>query len=205
MTAENSSSKINWFELKYNHVGRWEKKIDSIMNPGTKITWLQYIAEMIICCRVQLLKDYKDIQRGPDWYKSISKAVRDLNQQASVICNYFPHIDDEPLVSVAFRNYFRKRRPLKIGTFRKVRFTEKDGRKVGNITQDEKDTVVGIQAELDRLIAQRNVFVDAAPKIIEEPKATSKVRFKTAGTSKKSSLEALIALEQEQIKKNTNG
>jgi hypothetical protein len=169
------------------------------MNPGSKITWPQYVAEMIIYLRTQILKDYKDIQRGPKWYASIPKPVRDLNQQASVVCNYFEHPTKEPLVAAAFRNYFRKVRPLKMGQYRKVRFTTKGGKQVSNITQDEKDIVTGITAELDRLTKQRNAFVSVAPK----PKSEDPIKFKTTqkAPAKGAGLASIMALE-EQLKKN---
>lgn len=191
---------INWFELPYSH--SWEKNVDSIMNPGSKVTWPQYVAEMVIYWRTQIIKDYKEIKRGPGWYKTIPKVVRDLNQQASVICNYFPHINDEPLVAVAFRNYFRRTHTLKIGQFRKVRFTEKNGRKILNITQDEKTIIIGITAELERLLEQRNIFAKASEKVKAQAEKKD-VSFKTTtSTPKKGSLASILALEQKQIKKD---
>jgi hypothetical protein len=172
------------------------------MNPGSKVTWPQYVAEMVIYWRTQFIKDYKDIQRGQDWHKTIQKPVRDLNQQAAVICNYFEHPNKEPLVAVAFRNFFRKTKPMKIGQFRKVRFTEKNGRRVSNITQDEKDVVTGINAELNRLIIQRDMFIAATPKSKDPLKSQEEIKFKTTGSSKKKGgLGNILALEQ-QLKKD---
>jgi hypothetical protein len=192
---------VDWNNLAYDHSGRWEKNVDSIMNPGSKITWPQYVAEMVVFWRTQFLKNYQDIQRGPGWYESIAKHVRDLNQQATVICNYFPHPNDESLVTVAFRNYFRKNRPMKIGQYRKTRATEKNGKQVSNITQDEKDTVLGIKAELDRLMSQRELFIKSAPKTKEEPKVQGEIKFKTQSSNKKKSLADIMALEEKQLKK----
>jgi hypothetical protein len=190
---------IDWFNIPYNH--KWEKNVDSVMNPGTKITWPQFVAEMVIYWRTQFLKDYKDIQRGPNWYRSIPKAVRDLNQQASVICNFFEHPSKEPLVTAAFKNWFRTNKPMKIGQFRKVRSTIKNGRQVSNITQDEKTAIIGIAAELEKLIKQRNAFATVAPK--EQSKPKEDIKFKTSSDSKKKGLADILALEQ-QITKPSN-
>jgi len=145
------------------------------------------------------LKDYKDIVFGPDWYVPIQKQVRALNQQAYTICNYFPHPDDEPLVIVAFKNIFRKQRPLTIGAFRKVRQT-KNGKI--NITQAEKDILSALQYELDRLIKQRNLFTDIIPK--ENKTVKENVTFSSAKSyAKNKGLKALMNAEQK-IKSNTD-
>jgi len=128
------------------------------MNPQDKVTWPQLIMEFVIYWRIQFLKDYKNIKHGYGWSNQIQKQVRQLTQQAYAICNYFPHPDDEPLVVPAFKNFFRRHRPLTIGTYRKTRFTTKGNRKVCNLTQGEKDVVLGLAAELSKLIDQRNVF-----------------------------------------------
>lgn len=187
---------IDWKTLPYDHSGRWGKNVESIMNPNSKVTWPQLIAEFVIWFRRQLIKDYKDIKLGPKWSNQIQKQVRSLNQQASVLCNYFPHPNDEPLVKVAFKNYFRKFKPLKIGQFRKVRFTKKNNREVSNITQDEKDIVIGIKTELDRLIKQREQFKVVATK---EIKKEEKVTFKTSSSGKSGSLAQILKMENEII------
>lgn len=188
------AKEIDWYDLPYNHAGRWERKYVSIMNPVVKVTWPQFIAEMVIYWRTQILKTYKDIKIGDGWYKPITKAVRDLNQQACVLCNYFPHPDDEKMVEVAFKNFFRRNRSLKLGQHRKVRYTEKNGRKVLNITQDEKDVVIGVTAELNILLEKRNIFQKEGTKL-EEAKKPETVTFNTS-TPKKSKLANLLALEQ---------
>lgn len=192
-------AEINWYELPYNHAGRWEKKYDSIMDPGSKVTWPQFVAEMVIYWRIQFLKDYRDIKVGHGWHNSICKAVRDLNQQAAVICNYFPHPDDEKIVEAAFRNFFRRNRPMKIGRYRKVRFTEKGSRKVLNITQDEQDVVRGITHELEQLRARREIFTAEAKKI-ETKKDPKAITFNTTAskpTGQKVGLAALMELEKQ--------
>ncbi len=151
-------TEIDWKVLPYNHT--WQAKYPSIMDPGSKITWPQLVAEFVVYWRAKFLPAYKDIRPGPGWYKLISKEVRALNQQAAVICNYFEHPDKEPLVIVAFKNWFRRTKAMKIGRFRKARviINELTGRENIHITQDEQDTYIGIQAELDKLTKQREAF-----------------------------------------------
>lgn len=181
---------IDWSTIPYNHAGRWSKKFQSIMNPnGDKITFPQLVAEFVIYWRTEILSDYKDISYGPDWYIPIQKQVRVLNQQAYTICNYFPHPDDEPLVIVAFKNIFRKQRPLTIGAFRKVRQT-KSGKI--NITQAEKDILSALKYELDRLIKQRNIFTDV---VVKEKKEN--ITFNSAKTYNQSKgLKGLMQIEE---------
>jgi hypothetical protein len=167
------------------------------MNPnGPKITWPQLIAEYVIYWRTKFLNDYKDVKMGDGWSSSCSKAVRDLNQQASVLANYFPHPDSDPLVKVAFKNFFRNRKPLKIGQYRKVRVT-KNGKQ--NITQDEKDVIKGIATELERLIKQRDMFVATSPKVLERKEQES-VNFGSKSSSPKKVSLAEIAKLEESIK-----
>jgi hypothetical protein len=191
----------DWKNLPFDHSGRWQKKIDSIMNPGTKITWPQFVAEMIIYWRTRFIKDYQDITIGPDWYKPIMKHVRDLNQQSTVICNYFPHPDDEPMVTVAFKNWFRKNRPMKIGRFRKTRIKPNGSL---NITQDEKDVIYGVQSELDRLIKQRSIISSDVKK--RPAPSNDTVQYDTTGPQRKNknNLRYLLDLEKK-MSGDTNG
>lgn len=193
------NKEIDWFNLPYDHAGTWSKKFDSIMGSTSKITWPQFISEMIIFLRVKVLPNYNDVKLGNDWYKSLMREVRMLNQQASAICNYFPHPDNEPLVIVAFKNFFRKHRPLKIGQFRKTRFTEKNGRKISNITQAEKDVVIGIDDELQRLIKQRDIFINCKSSLSENV-GQGEISFKPTQSSSGKSIKSLIELEQTLIK-----
>ncbi len=191
---------IDWFDLPYDHAGRWEKKIDSIMNPGSKVTWPQFVAEMVIYFRTKILDDYRDVKIGPDWYKTRMKEVRNLNQQACIICNYFPHPDEEKLVYAAFKNFFRNAKPLKIGQFRKVRYTEKNGKKISNITDAEKDVISGISVELSRLIKQRDIFSQTKP-AMQEVVAPEAVTFRQNTVVSKSKLASLLELENRLNKK----
>lgn len=156
-------NEINWKVLPYNH--SWQAKYQSIMDPSSKITWPQFVAECVIYFRTKVIPAYKDIKVGQGWYHPIIKEVRALNQQAAVICNYFEHPDKEPLVVVAVKNWLRRTKALKIGRFRKTRvcINKETGRENLTITQDEKDTILGIQAELDKLLKQRQAF--SAPTI----------------------------------------
>ena len=187
---------INWKDHPfYNHEGRWVKKYQSIMDPMSKVTWPQLIAEFVVYWRIRCLKDYPKVNKGKGWSNSIQKQVRDLNQQAAAICGYFPHPDDEPLVLYAVKKYFREHKPLKIGQFRKVRTFTKNGRECLNITQAEKDVVLGINAELMKVMKTRDSFSIAAPATDSEKINT----FNTNATSskKKGSLSFLIELEKE--------
>jgi hypothetical protein len=188
---------IDWKTLPFDHAGRWEKKVDSLFAPGEKVTWPQFIAEMVIFWRSRYLKDFPKIEKGKGWSRPIQKIVRDLNQQAAVICNYFPHPDDEPLVVYAVKKYFRTHKPLKIGRVRKSRVTKTGGRERVNITQSEKDVVLGINAELMKVLETREVFNKATPS--EPKKEPEKVTFaaSTASKPKRGSLAYLVALEQQ--------
>lgn len=179
--------KIDWTNQPYNHK-TWPKDQKSIMNPNARVTWPQFIAEMVVWNRTRIINEYKQIKMGEGWSNAISDKVRKLVQQAYAICNYFPHPNEEPLVYVAFKNFFRNNRVLKIGQFRK-------GRK--SITQDEKDVVKGVMVELDKLLKQRNVFAESTEKIIQEDPSKEKT-FRTEQTTAKpkNSLSALLELER---------
>ena len=114
------------------------------MNPISKCTLPHLIAEWVIDTRSKFIKTFPNIKRGHGWSTAISRQVRGLCQQASVLCNYFDHPDDDRIVYAAFKNYFTKNRIFKIGQYRKVRLS-KEGKI--NITQDEKDVVKGILME----------------------------------------------------------
>lgn len=180
---------IKW-ESKPPYSHKWHKIHVSIMNPIAKITFPQYIMEMAVYNRTKFLKTFPKIQKGPKWSQQIAKQVRQLCQQASVICNYFPHPDDEPLVVVSFRNFFRTNRTTKIGAFRKARIN-KTGK--SNITIDEKDVVTGITKELKRLQKQRDMF-----KTVLKDKDLDEIKFKTNhGTIRKDNKQSILELEKE--------
>jgi hypothetical protein len=183
---------MDWKTLPHDHSGTWEKKYDSIMAPGEKVTWPQLIAEFVVYWRTRLLPQYPEVPKGKGWSKNISGQVRNLNHQASVICNYFPHPDSEPLVIYATKKFFRTVRPLTIGGYRKNRVNAK-GKLI--VTQAEKDIVLGIQAELDRALKTRNVYQDAKP---TEVKAPQDITFETAKrVTKKNNLAYLLSLEKQ--------
>ena len=188
-------AKIDWANLPFDHSGRWEKKFQSIMNPtpSGRVTWPQLIAEFVVYWRSRIIKTYHKINKGEGWSTPVQAEVRKLNQQTAAICNYFPHPDDEPLVIVAVKKFFRENKPLKIGQFRKSRVT-KTGKV--NITQDEKDIVKGISFELSKLISQRDIF-----STVFKPPTTKIVEPITFSTSpsliqgKKMSILDIAALE----------
>jgi hypothetical protein len=192
--------KIDWNKI-YNHE-EWSKDQVSIMNPLAKVTWPQFIAEMVVWNRTKIISSYKNIQRGPGWSSAIPSDVRKLIQQAYAIANCFPHPKNEPLVYVAFKNYFRNHRVLKIGQLRKTRI--KDNKLM--ITKEEKDIIVGVTAELNRLMAQRDIFVNTKP--TEPPVvSTEPTTFRTENQNQqKSSLSNLLALEQKiKVNNGENG
>jgi hypothetical protein len=154
--------KIDWAVLPYDHKGRWKKSIKSILDPNGLVTWPQYIVEMVIWCRKQVFDEYRGII-GKNWSDKIAKQVRQLEYQAAVICNHFPHPEDEPLVVQAFKNHFRRVKPLSIGGYRKNR---------QNITQYEKDLVLGVRSELEKLRAQKKIHASSPAVAAEEPVKT---------------------------------
>ncbi len=183
---------IDWANPPYCHE-RWEKNIDSIMSPGTKVTFPLFIVEMVFFNRSTYIKGFQKINKGNGWSVGVAKQVRALAQQAHAICNYFPFPTSEPLVIVAFKNFFRNNRVMKIGQFRKCRVTKEDK---CNITLDEKDLIKGVWAELDRLIKQRDSFVKT--EITYPIDKTKEVTFRSNNeiSNGKKSLADLMKLEQ---------
>jgi hypothetical protein len=190
---------IDFKNPPFNHAGRWHKKYDSLMNPGTKVTWPQLVVEYLIYFRTKFIPTYNDVKIGPDWYKPIQGEVRRLNQQSTAICNYFAHPDDEPLVLAAFKNHFRKHKPMKMGRYIKNRITTKGGKEKLNITQDEKDLVTGINHELKDLLKQREVFKNLEPVVINTDNQDT---YRTASSHSligKMNIGSLLQLEKTQI------
>ncbi len=188
---------MDWQNPPYDHTGRWLKNCDSIMDPGSKITWPQLIAEFVVFLRTRVFDQYKGIQKGKEWYRPIQKEVRLLNQQAAIICSYFPHPQDEPLVTYAVKKFFREHKPLGIGGFRKNRVSKKAGREHSTVTQTEKDVVLGINAELMKALKTRESYNTAA--VPKEARMPDKVTFDTGSATapRKGSLGYLLALEKE--------
>lgn len=166
--------RINWKELPYNHKGRWTKKYDSIMTPGGKCTFPQLIAQWVLDTRDKYIKTF-NIKRGPGWSIPIERQVRSLIQQASVLCNYFPHPDDDPLVLAAFRKYFTQNRIFKIGRYSKYRVT-KQGKL--NVTKDEKAVVKALMFTYNELKERASVKT-----VISEPIQMPKVTLKKQESS----------------------
>lgn len=155
-------------ELPFSH--KWEKTYTSLFDPNSKITFPQLVAEMLIWCLSKWAEPYKSIKKGPGWSTSISKQVRNINQQSYIICNHFPNPADDPLVEIAFKNFFRKHRPNSIGQARK---TDK------SVTKVEKDTIKAIKHEYETLKAERDRIQIAAEKQkpIEE-KPIEQIKFR---------------------------
>lgn len=177
---------MDWKEVPYSH--SYKKVFDSIFNPQDKITFPQFVAEMVIFNRERFIKSFQKLDRGPGWSNQISRTVRGLVQQATVVCNHFPSIEEEPLVEEAFKSFFRNNRVFKIGQYRKTRVS-KTGKL--NITQDEKDVIKGIKAEYDKLTKKRQVFKEVRAK--EEPqkeKIVSRYANKPKGV-----LDDILAME----------
>lgn len=178
---------MDWKHVPYSH--NYKKVFDSIFNPQDKITFPQFVAEMVIFNRERFIKDFQKIQRGPGWSKQLSRIVRGLVQQAGVVCNYFPDINEDPLVEQAFRSFFRNNRVFKIGQYRKTR-VKKDGKL--NITQDEKDIINGINAEYQKLLKKRNIFKEV--RAVDEPRKSDIIsRY---AQKPKGSLDDILEMEQ---------
>lgn len=184
---------INWKDKPpYDHAGRWKKNIKSIMNPGAEVTWPQFICEMVIFNRTRFVKDFPKILRGKGWSNQIQSQVRSVVQQAHNICNYFPHPDDDPMVFVATKNFFRNNGCCKLGGFKKNRVS-KAGKCL--VSQAEKDVVKGITSEYDKLSRRRSAFVDTAPKQNIE-RDTGKIQYRLVTNAKKGKMSSLIDLEK---------
>jgi hypothetical protein len=170
-------------QTPYNHAGRWSKKFDSIFCPGDKITFPQYVTEMLVWCLSTWAEPYKSIKKGPGWSTAVSKQIRSISQQSYHICNHFPHPDDDKLVVLAFRNYFRKHKPNTIGRYRK---TDKSA------TKAEKDTINAINFEYKTLKSQEEKITNSAPTQQEpiEQKAIEDIKFRSS--TGKSKLKAFL-------------
>lgn len=193
---------IDWRTVPFNH--NWEKNQPSLMNPGSKITFPQFVMEMVIWLRRQYWNNYKHINLGPNWSNQIQREVRQLVQQATVICNHFEHPQKEALIIYAFKKYFRERKPTSIGTFRKTRVTinKKTGRENLNVSQAEKDVILGIQAELDKAIKTRDIFKNSSPAVIAEQseKSTATSPKKENKNKKLTGIANLLKIEQDLLK-----
>jgi hypothetical protein len=141
------------------------------MNPredAQLITFPQYIAEIVVYCRCQILDDWKGIRRGPDWWKQIPTDVRKLVQEAYNICSVFDDPDDNPMVKTAFRNFFRRSKPLTLGKYL-------TGKK--EFTAKAKDVITGVRHELNFLIKkqqqeqelERQSYLERAKQVLVDP------------------------------------
>jgi len=186
---------IDWNTVPYSH--KYEKNKVSIFNPNSndKITFPQFVAEMVLFNRERFIKDFQKLPRGKGWSNSISAQVRKLVQQSYVICNYFPSVNEDPLIEIAFKNFFRNNRVFKIGQYRKVRVTKE---KKCNVTQDEKDVIKGITAEYNKLLKKKNIFKDTKP---EEINSIKEKVISSYSNKKPSKIEALLEMEKSLIDK----
>jgi hypothetical protein len=138
---------VNWKTPPFDHAGRWVKCIPSIMNPLDNVTWPQFVMEMVVFARIKIFGKKNNkwaIRTGPGWSKQVGPDVRKIVQQAHIICNFFPHPNDDPAVPIAFRQFFRKHLPLTIGAYRKTR-VDQNGKVM--ITKAEKDIILGLSEE----------------------------------------------------------
>jgi len=189
---------MNWKELPYSH--SWEKTYTSVFNPTTKVTFPQFIAEKILYNREKYIRGFEKFSRGAGWSKDNSGMIRRLVQQCNTICNYFPHVQEDPIVELAFKNAIDKNKIMKVGQYRKTRIT-KDGKL--NITQDEKDVYNAINSEYEKLKKKRDTFKAFHNEPIHKSEqdvqsVSSLTKSKNKG---KKSIQALMALE-EKLKQN---
>lgn len=183
---------IEWCDVPYSHT--YKKTFKSIFDPQSKITFPQFVAEMVLFNRERYIKDFEKFPRGKGWSTGKSGQIRRLVQQATVICNFFPSVENDSLVEISFRNYFRNNRVFKIGQYRKTRVT-KEGKI--NITQDEKDTVKGILSEYNKLLKKRNMFADLKPNKTNEMKSNVVSGYK----KKAKKIDAILELEKSLLNK----
>lgn len=184
----------DWTTLPFDHSGKWGKDVRSLMNPDAYVTWPQYIAEHIVRNRSQFIDKYKNLPKGKGWSNAISADFRKLIQQVYVICSYFPHPTDDDCVKPAFLAYLVKHKPLKIGAYRKNRLVNgKNNRTRLSITQAEKDCVLAIDTEYQKLLNRKQM----QQQIIEEqkPVAPGNIVFRTGSSKQKTAIG--IALSQE--------
>ena len=170
---------VDFYNVPYDHSGRWDKNEKSIFNPGTFVTWPQFLAECVIWWRSKLIKDFPKITYGKGWSNAISGQYKRLIQQMYQLCNYFPHPEDDKLVRVSFKNYIRKNRVTQVGSYRKNRIT-KDGKL--NISDAEKDFVKGVEHEFNQLKKQRESLYNEMNNIPQKTK--DQIKFRTKKTSK---------------------
>jgi hypothetical protein len=151
-------------QTPYNHAGRWSKKFDSIFCPGDKITFPQYVTEMLVWCLSTWAEPYKSIKKGPGWSTSVSKQIRSISQQSYHICNHFPHPD----------------------TICRYRKTDKSA------TKAEKDAINAINFEYKALKSQEEKITNSAPAQQEpiEQKAIEDIKFRSS--TGKSKLKAFL-------------
>jgi hypothetical protein len=185
--------KINWTTLPYHN--EWQRKYDSIMNLGAKVTWPQLICEMIIDNRIKYIKTFPKISKGEGWSQPISGQVRRLIQQCYSICNYFPSIEQEPLVELAFRSVIKNQRICKIGTYRKNRVSKTGKCTVSN---DEKDFVLAVSYQLESLVSKRdNIIKIASEPVVEKPKEVEyKPNQAIINAPKKRGMTSLLDIEK---------
>ena len=121
---------------------KYTKSLTSIWDSPNKVTWPQYIAELVIYNRSLFIDKYKSLNKGKEWWVPISSEIRSLNQQAAHILSYFDNPEDDSMVNMAIHNHIKKRSVCKIGGYRQDKL---------KATFDEKSVVRSIQKELDIL------------------------------------------------------
>lgn len=171
-------TKRDWQNIPFNHT-EWTRKYKSIMNPSGQVTWPQLLMEMIIYNRRKYIAKYKELALGPGWSKAIGGEIRRLTQQSYQICNFFANPNNDPLVEVAIRNFVNKTNCLTYGCVKKN----------GEITQQAKDFINGVECELNKL--KQKVTIT---KTTEAPKPIQIAA--TFPNKNKNSLESILELEK---------
>ncbi|TXT66090.1 MAG: hypothetical protein BAJALOKI3v1_50090 [Promethearchaeota archaeon] len=173
-------NQINWSNPKWDHAGKLPKEFDSLFNPGSKITWTQYIAELIIKNRVKYIKSYPKITIGNNWYHPINAEVRKLCQSASYIIKFFPHYKDNSSVIPAFRRYITSKPVFKLGMPKKS-LVKKNGK--ANITQHEKDIILGVWSYIKDIESVKSKADIVDNKVCKK----DSIKFDTGSVGKKKS------------------
>ena len=175
--------RIDWVNQPYCHKGKYKQEIESIFNPGSLITFPQYMAEIVILNRERIIPGFQKIMRGPGWSYQLGKPYINLVQQCTCLCNYFPFYKDDLLAQTAILGFFRDKKVLKVGSYRKIRIS-KDGH--CTITKEEKTVVFGIMFIYDKLVEQNSI----KPAIAVESPDNKTVEFDTTyvGSFKKTNI-----------------
>lgn len=151
MAKKESSTNEEYPKRKYT------KCVNSIYDPGSLVTWPQYLVEMIIQNRGEFIPKYK-LNKGKNWWVPLGTEMGRLQMQAAHILSYFDSPEDDKIVAASIVRYVKVRKPTKMGTFKKFK---------NKATQDEKYFVKAIQMEINSFKSQMEK-VKKTPVVVKE-------------------------------------